>query len=112
MGRVNNTIDKFGRRQGVAEKLIRGPPGIGFKFATDRQYDLENKVLHFVIEQTHSIRRQIMEFINKELMTLILATKKILTSQDDQLERRINRMESLLKKKNLDLDPTFLLKNK
>lgn len=52
MSTANNTIDKFGRGGGAKLVKIRGPPGIGFKFTSDQNYNIQQKRLTNIGEPT------------------------------------------------------------
>lgn len=85
MGRVNNTIDKFGRQKVNTEvQLLRGSPGVGFKHTSDGQYDIEGKSLRnvakpvndddaatrrYVLEEISNVRLQIYKIINEDFLS-------------------------------------------
>lgn len=85
MGRVNNTVDKFGRQRGNQQyvQLVRGLPGIGFKLTSNEQYDIEGKSLtnvgppknnndattrEYVINELREVRKEIFSTINKDMV--------------------------------------------
>jgi hypothetical protein len=82
MGRVNNTIDKFGRQrvnQGV--HILRGLPGVGFKLTPDgTTYDVEGKVLSNVAKPTNGSDAATKEFVLKETQEVRLQISKSLNT--------------------------------
>lgn len=71
------SVDKFGRSIHVGRsRVMRGPPGIGFKLTTSRDYDIENKRLknvYYPIEEFDACTKKYAdELLNK---TLVLNSK-------------------------------------
>lgn len=113
MGRVNNTIDKFGRQR-VNEKvqLLRGIPGNGFKLTSDGQYDIEGKCLSnvaqptkdndaatrlYVFEELYKSRKQLFDIINKDFFGLFDRKQEDFEEKNNKLlaalEHRVDNLE-------------------
>ena len=68
MSRVNNTIDKFGRQKNNDRvRYLRGLPGIGFKFTSDGQYDMEGRALRNVASPKNENDAATQDFVLKEI---------------------------------------------
>lgn len=111
----NNTIDKFGRQNGVKKRFARGPPGIGFKLTDDGQYDMEMKKLRnvgepqkpndaanqeYVRKQVHIIRTQLTEIINKDLLAKLHEFEIKLEGRLSDIEKTLENKPAAKKKKN------------
>lgn len=110
--RSENTIDKFGRKGKQKEAIqIRGPPGVGYKLASNGNYDIQGKTLtnvanptnasdvatqEYVLKEIHELRLQITNIINKEIMHHF----HDITSN---LDKRIENLEKPIKKSNKNI---------
>lgn len=81
--RNNNTIDKFGRQKTYGKsQFVRGPPGNGFRFTADGQYDMQGKSLEnvafpkntndaatpeYVLNEIEQLRIRLIESANKDI---------------------------------------------
>lgn len=66
------SVDKFGRYQDAARgATLRGPPGEGFKFTTDGDYDMEHKRLRNVganeLSNTDAVSLEVLKHYERQL---------------------------------------------
>ena len=80
------SVDVFGRKLGKIEGNRRDPPGIGFKFTWDSQYDLDNKRLCIVGEATNSKEAVNLETLKRIVHTEIQALNHTITQLRKDLE--------------------------
>ncbi|CAG9769948.1 unnamed protein product [Ceutorhynchus assimilis] len=87
MGRVNNTLNKFGRQR-VSDKhqFLRGAQGNGFKLTSDGHYDIEGKRLSNVAKPILDNDVSTQEFVLDNIRFVHEQMKSLL----DELENRIN----------------------
>lgn len=91
-GRNNGTVDKFGRQKiNEKSKILRGPPGEGFRLSSNGNYDMQGRALEnlaspknfndaatleYVVSAVDQLRVQLINSANKDIKTFFEQTYK------------------------------------
>lgn len=118
-------IDVFGRKLRTNNKGTRGPPGVGYKFTPDGQFDVENKRLCNVaapVKSDDAVNLQTLKrLLESDVRSLYEITANlrneidnfgtILKAQKIELEKNINDFTSFVEAHRDEIDKQILDSN-